>query len=231
LSGNVFSAAGPLRCAVPSILRRAIGPLALGALVILTQTAVSAGDSRSAHAASNPRLLAAAPAGATATTAPAATPAASAAGAIHAKAGGKPVVIFYDSTRWTGQNLGIAQAIAESAQDFATKFGQRFSVETTVVAGTGKGSTELDDAIKANGALLGTLYHGSAHGNPRRKTTEWSFSLEAKLRDNAGTPWIEAKKEADQEYPGLSDYHAITLSHLTELNDQVIDALGKEAAK
>jgi hypothetical protein len=227
----VLFAAGLFRSAVPSALRRAIGPLALGALVILTQTAASADDSRLATSASNPRLLAAAPPAATATTAPAAAPAASAAGAIHDKAGGKPVVILYNSSPWTGQFLGIAQAVAESAQDFATKFGQRFNVETTVVAATGKGSSELDDAIKANGALLGTFYHASARGEPHRKTTDWTFGLETKFRDAAGAPWIAAKKEAEEEYPGLSDYHAITLSHLTDLNGQVIDALGKESTK
>jgi hypothetical protein len=217
------------RSSFSSVLKRAAGPLALAALVASAQTVALAGDSQSAGA-SGVHRVAAAPAGATATVSPQGTSAPSA-GTIHDRAGGKPVVILYDSTPWTAQYVGIGQAVAESAQDFATKFGSRFNVETTVVAATGKGAAELDGAIKANGALLGTFYHAHAKGSPHGRTTDWNFALETKLHDAAGTTWIEAKKDADQDYPGLSDYHAITLSHLTVLNDQVIDALAKEAAK
>jgi hypothetical protein len=234
MNGTLSAAPRDSRSSFSSVLKRATGTLALGALVALAQTVAlatpaPAGDSHFAGI-SGVRRVAAAPADATAAPSPAGASVPSA-GAIHDRAGGKPVVILYDSSSWTGQFLGIAQGVAESAQDFATKFGHRFNVETTVVAATGKGSKELDDAMKASGALLGAFYHASVRGSPRHKTTDWTFALGTKLRDAAGTPWIEAKKDADQNYPALSDYHAITLSHLLDLNDQVIDGLAKEAAK
>jgi hypothetical protein len=221
LNGKLYSTPSRFRGADLSIPTRALasrafGPLALCALVALTQSAAPAND-----------LLAAATPAAAATGAPAAGAPAASAGAIHDHAGGKPVAIIYDNSRWTGQFLGIAQGVAESAQDFAAKFGHRFNVETTVIQATISSPKDVDDAVKASGALLGTFYSASIHGEPHHKTTDWTFKLGTKLRDAAGTVWIDAKNEADQEYPGLSDYHAITLSHLTDLNDQIIDALAK----
>lgn len=215
-----------------SIFKRSIGPLALGALVALTQSIALADGAHASGAALGARLLAAAPPAVTAATAaPAAGASAAATGSIHDRAGGKPVAIIYDSSPWTGNFLPIAQGVTESAQDFATKFGQRFNVETTLIDTPIKSSKDVDDAVKASGALLGTLYGATVRGQPHSKTTEWSFGVRTKFRDAAGTPWLDLKKDADVQYQGLSDYHAITVKNLSELNDQVIDALAKESAK
>jgi hypothetical protein len=233
LDPKISSAPSLTRGAQSSALRRAIGPVALCALVALAQSVAAADQSHAAGAASHVRLLAAAPPAATATaaaTAAAAAPAASG-GSFHDRAGGKPVAIIFDSSSWTGPFATIGQGVAESAQDFATKFGHRFNVETTVVDTPIKSAKDVDDAVKASGALLGTAYLATVHGQPHSKTTEWTFALRTKFRDAAGTPWLDLKKEVDVQYPGLSNYHEITVNNLSPLNDQVIDALAKESAK
>ncbi len=199
------------------MLRRSIGPLALCAFISVTQNAA----------------LAAAPPGATAagTASPAASAPAASTGSIHDRAGGKPVAVVYDSSKWTDNFATIAQGVSESAQDFATKFGKRFNVETTVIQVTIKAPKDVDDAVKASGAQLGLYYGATAKGEPHSHQTDWAFGLRTKFRDGNGTPWLDLKKEVDVTYPGLSDYHAITVKNLSTLNDQIIDELEKASAK
>jgi hypothetical protein len=234
MSGNLQEVSRTFHGALFSTFKRAAGALALGALVALARNAAFAGDARATGATATVQHVAVAPADA-ASPAPPATAASPAAGApsgnaIHDRAGGKPVAIVYDTSSFSYP--GIKQAVEESVTEFASKFSHRFNVETQLVPATIKSSKDVDDAVKASGALLGTRYGASAHGEPRgRGDTQWSFLLETKFRDANGTVWIDVKKELDTQYKALSDYHAITLSALSDLNDQVIEALAKESAK
>lgn len=148
--------------------------------------------------------------------------------ALRTLPGADVVVVVYDTSQATGN--GVAGMIAQSASDFASKFGQRFGVRAFAISAQVHGKQDLIDAAHKSNALITVNYGSGFHSmgaDFMSGGTKWEFKLSASIGDAYGQNWLGSTKS--KNIASLRDVGSAVISSFADLNDQVIDDLYKRA--
>jgi hypothetical protein len=114
--------------------------------------------------------------------------------------------------------------IAQSASDFASKFGQRFGVRAFAISAQVHGKQDLINALIT--VNYGSGFH-SMGADFMSGGTKWEFKLSASIGDAYGQNWLGSTKS--KNIASLRDVGSAVISSFADLNDQVIDDLYKRA--
>lgn len=149
-------------------------------------------------------------------------------GIVEVLPGAGRALVVYNTSTTTGNG---GTAVAAAAQEFAEKFGRRFSIAAFAASGETSTGALLAQEARQNNAIASVYFAPAFRATESRSTqyvttTRWDFRLIVGIVDSFGQVWYRA--EASKQVMSKRDALSAVESSIADLSDQCIAQLAQD---